>query len=413
MTNNPKRPPPPPARFMASVQDLVFVLKFSVLALLALALTSRPALGQTIAASTALTPMVRMAGSGWIDFVPTESGHLIIPVVLNGEHVRALIDTGFDQVVVSKPFADAHHLPLTPTTKPVSFGGPAQFYMTPSMTIDVGEIRTTKPGTLAVTDFGALSSSMTQPFDVVIGLSYLALGEWEIDQDNRRFRLLKSGTIPITGGAEIHVGSGSRLLTTIEVNGKTVSPAMVDLGDDGALYLTQSIAEEVGFKPLTDLGSHGVGGDVVQPLGRVDDLAVGSSRATGIYATSSSRDWLDPSIKASIGLGFLQRYNMVVDIPLGKMQLIKRVTLGSPIAKTTSGVQGSYNNGRLTIQHVMKNSPAEVAGLRGGDQICALNGVPMSRRLYESHWGRSAPGTKYDVKLCNGTSRTLISKSFY
>ena len=389
------------------------MFRSALLTLAIIASVPGPAFGQNAEKPVTWNRPARATGSGWIDFAPTESGHIIIPAVLNGEPVRALIDTGFDQIVVSKAFADAHHLPLTPTTKPVSFGGPSQFYMTPNMTVGVGEIRTTKPGTLAVTDFGALSSTRVRPFDVVIGLSFLALGEWEIDQDHHRFRIQESGTNPITGGVEVHVGAGSRLLTTIQVNGKPVNPAMIDLGGDDAVYLTRATADEVGFRALTDVGSVGVGGEVVQPLGRLHDFAVGSSRSTDIYATSGAGGWIDPSIKAIIGIELLRRYNMVVDIPLGRMQLTERVTPVPPTPKSKSGVQGDYANGRLTIQHVMKNSPAEMAGLKKGDQICGLNSRPMSQRLFDSHWGRAAPGTRYAVKLCDGTSRSLVLKSFY
>ena len=41
------------------------------------------------------------AGSGWIDFSPA-GNHIVIPVVLNGHPTRALIDTGVDQLIVSK-----------------------------------------------------------------------------------------------------------------------------------------------------------------------------------------------------------------------------------------------------------------------------------------------------------------------
>lgn len=63
-------------------------------------------------------------GSGWIDFDP-EGDHIVIPVMLNGQPAKALVDTGFDQLVLSKAYADVHHLPLTIWGKTVGFGGAA------------------------------------------------------------------------------------------------------------------------------------------------------------------------------------------------------------------------------------------------------------------------------------------------
>ena len=199
----------------------------------------------------------------------------------------------------------------------------------------------------------------------------------------------------------------------MKVNGRQIALAMIDTGSDDAVFLTQVTADQIGFRPLTDVAALGVGGAVVQPLGQLDDVAIGSSRAAGVYATSGDGSWLGQPIEAMIGMGFLQRYNMVVDVPAGRMQLTKRVTPVPPMPKSTSGVQGMYANGSLKIMHVMKGSPAETAGLKKGDQICTLNGKPMSQQLADSHWGRSFPGTQYSITLCDGRSRSLTTSAFY
>ena len=94
---------------------------------------------------------------------------------------------------------------------------------------------------------------------------------------------------------------------------------------------------------------------------------VGPSRSTDIYATSDASGWVPPT------------------------------------PKSTSGVQGDYANGELTIEHIIKNSPAEMTGLKEGDQIYGLNGTPLLQQLADSHWGRAASGTRYAVELCDGT----------
>lgn len=120
------------------------------------------------------------AGSGWIDFDPESD--LIIPVVLNGRPTKAMIDTGVDQLVVSKAYADAHHLPLTLWAKPESVGGATQLYTTPSVTLDVGGIRTVKPAAFTVTDLSRLNAVGLTDVEVVIGLPLLGPFEWQIDQ---------------------------------------------------------------------------------------------------------------------------------------------------------------------------------------------------------------------------------------
>lgn len=353
------------------------------------------------------------AGSGWIDFVPTEGGQIFITVVLNGDHVRALIDTGFDQIVVSKAYADAHTLPLTRSATPISFGGATPYYATPGVALDIGAIRTIKPGSVTVLDFSQLTNLAMGQFDVVIGLPVLASMEWQVDQDNHRFRLMKSGTIPLPLGIPIRVGpDNSRLVTDVAINGKSVSPAMIDTGSDSEISLTATTAKAVGFVAATDMQSIGAGGSVVQPFGRATNFSIGTHAIKSVYADVVSGDWA-PGIPAMIGMGLLRSYNTSVDLPMGRMVLSARTTPLPTPPKSTSGVQGDFQGGRLTITHVMRNSPAAAAELKAGDQICAINGEQMSQNMIDRHWGRAAPGTEYTLKLCDGSVRAMTLRSFY
>lgn len=54
----------------------------------------------------------------------------------------------------------------------------------------------------------------------------------------------------------------------------------------------------------------------------------------------------------------------------------------------------------VAIFDVLPGSPAERAGLRGGDQIIALNGHTLaSYKLFELIWGRSRPGDAVDITV--------------
>lgn len=353
------------------------------------------------------------AGSGWIDFDPGEGGQVVIPVVLNGQPARALVDTGFDQLVLSKAFADAHHLALTPLNKPMGFGGASQLYTTPGMSLDIGAVRTTRPGAFIVTDFDHVRGAGLD-FDAVIGLALLGRLEWQLDEDHHRFRFLPSRAQPIVDGTPVQLGlGGSRLVTTIGVNGTPLPFAMIDLGSDDEISLPPTAMQQAKVHVDTDLMAAGAGGAVVEPVGRLGSLTIGGQQVEGAHATGDAGWFPGSDIKALIGMGILQRYNLTVDVPAGMMKLTPRTIPARPKPKSTSGIQGTYADGRLLIAHVMKNSPAEAAGLKAGDAICGLDDKPMSQQLNDQHWGRAAPGTRYTVKLCDGTTRQLVLRDFY
>ncbi|WP_267378838.1 MULTISPECIES: aspartyl protease family protein [unclassified Sphingomonas] len=353
-------------------------------------------------------------GSVWIGFDPHDD-HVVIPIVLNGRPSKALVDTGIDQLIVSKSYADAHHLPLTSWSKVVGFGGAAQYYTTPSVALDIGAFRTARPGAVTVVDLSQLTVSSLEGVDVVIGLPLLGPFEWQVDQDHHRFRLMKSGSVPVVDGVPIKVGPGnSRMVTNGSVNGRSVSLTMIDTGSDGDVSLSSRAVELTGFAPQTDFASIGVGGTVVQPLGRLKDFMIGTHKVTGAYATVEDGSWWGAKeIQTSIGMGVLRAYNMTVDLTAGQMKLEPRVPPAPPIYRSLSGIQGSVMNGRWNIAHVMRGSPAMTAGLKPKMAICAIDDKPVSEDLVSGYWHRAAPKTRHSLKLCDGSSRIITLRSFY
>lgn len=353
-------------------------------------------------------------GSGWISFDPG-GDHIVIPIMLNGQPSKALIDTGVDQLLLSKSYADAHRLPLTPWGEAVGFGGAAQYYTTPSVALDIGAFRTTKPGAVTVVDLGRVAVSRLEGVDVVIGLPLLGPFEWQVDQDHHRFRLMKSGSFPVVDGIPIGVGPGnSRMVTNGSVNGKSVSFVMIDTGSDSEVSLSAHAADLTGFASQTDFASIGVGGTVVQPFGRLKKFMIGKHEVTNAYATVEDGNWWGAKeIQALIGMGVLRAYNMTVDLTVGRMALEPRVPSVPPIYRSLSGIQGFVVNDRWNVAHVMRNSPAMTAGLKPGMVVCAIDDKPVSEELVSGYWKRAASGTRHVLKLCDGTSRTIALRSFY
>jgi predicted aspartyl protease len=351
-------------------------------------------------------------GSGWISFDSIESGHIVIPVALNGQSVRAMIDTGSDHIVIDKAYAEAHHLPLTLWRKVGGFGTQVDLYTTPSVTLDIGAVRTTKAGGVVVSDLRGFADMFVK-FDIIIGLPLLGVLEWQIDQDNHRFRMMNSRAIAIREGVAVRVGPmNSGLVTDVTINGKRVTPTLIDTGSDSDVGLTPTVAAQTGFREQTDMAALRIGNVVVSPLGRLTDFQIGNNAVTGAYASVDPTGWtVTNEYGAVVGMGVLRSYNMTVDMQAGRMALTARTTASPPKPKTTAGVQGDYHDGRWVIAHVMKNSPAEAAGLRQGDSICSINGRSMS--VADRDWGRSAPGTRFSLTLCDGTSRTMTLRSFY
>ena len=60
----------------------------------------------------------------------------------------------------------------------------------------------------------------------------------------------------------------------------------------------------------------------------------------------------------------------------------------------------------------MRGGPAEADGWQAGEQICAVDGLPVSAEA-SLHWPVDAAGRSVKLATCNGMTRTLTLRAFY
>jgi predicted aspartyl protease len=177
-----------------------------------------------------------------------------------------------------------------------------------------------------------------------------------------------------------------------EPDGRTVFAASFG---DGIPSIPIDVAG-VSFRAHVDSGSSGFLG---LPLGAADRLPleappvmVGRARtASGDYSVSESR------LRGTVRVGSIVIENpkvRFVDLPIGnlgsdllralavtvdrKNARVRLVSSGMPLEPTERPRLGVLipgpKNGRLPIERVVPGSPADLAGLRAGDEIVSLNG---------------------------------------
>ncbi|MBA4048504.1 MAG: hypothetical protein C0476_08190, partial [Sphingomonas sp.] len=100
----------------------------------------------------------------------------------------------------------------------------------------------------------------------------------------------------------------------------------------------------------------------------------------------------------------------------GRMVLSPLASADQPPLRSTSGLLTRNEGQQLRVLHVMRGGPAEAAGWRDGEAICAIDGTPISpdyARGSLSGWSVGAPGRVVSFALCDGTQRTLTLRHFY
>ena len=78
------------------------------------------------------------------------------------------------------------------------------------------------------------------------------------------------------------------------------------------------------------------------------------------------------------------------------------------------GVTSSDQGGRVQVLRVSKDSPAQLAGLRAGDVVMAVDGVPVAtlEAFYKKVWDRASPDAEITLTVRQGDEvKSIVLKA--
>lgn len=232
---------------------------------------------------------------------------------------------------------------------------------------------------IGVIDLSAHKSQIGRETEGLVGYDFFEKFVVEIDYESKVMRLFDPKTYHYSGAGEsvpILVDQEARNpFLTAEITVQGAAPQrrklLIDTGSNDALD-DSFVAQSTGAK-IEIVGGVGLGKEFKFDAGEVSRLRLGGVSFEDVDAGTGG--------VALVGGEILRRFTVIFDFAHARMILEPNQHLKDAFLFDASGVtlRLAPESGDFTVHSVMQGSPASDAGIREGDLIRSIDGLPSKR----------------------------------
>jgi len=320
-----------------------------------------------------------------------------------------ILDTGAAVTFVSEEAADEVKLPRKGSAKVNGNGeGVERFPLGKNVAFSVGGADLLEK-TIVIYNYGDFEKHEGRKVDGTLGVNFFHKYVVEIDYAGKQLSIYDHESFLYTGAGSVIplriLNGGTLALFDAKIVAAAGQPALeahlaVDSGTYSALRLFRPFEEQHaligdGRGQFASFG-FGAGGEFRQVTGRVESVEIGGvklSNPVADFSTDTKGVTATSNYDGTIGGDILRRFTVTLDYSRGQMMLEPNGDWSKPFDRNTSGLTLATDEGfkKVLVVHVVKRSPADVAGLHEADSIGAVDGksTPLYtfdqiRRLVES-----------------------------
>ena len=269
-----------------------------------------------------------------------------------------------------------------------------------------------------INDYEFLSYVYGVRIDGVIGYSLLSRYIMKVNYDDHEIEICSQGPIKYPRGGYLlrpFIRTLPVQTAQIKDHRKIRSRFLFDIGAGLSLVLSQDFEEDSAVvrkkRKRFQIQAHGVGGKLNMEMTLVKDFRLGPYRFRNI-PTMVFEDEFNvtsyPYLGGLIGNQILKRFNLIINYQRREIHLKPNSLYREPFEYSYSGMELYYVDGTILIGSVVKDSPADVAGLREGDIVIAVdNNANQNFTQYK----KALTSAKKRVRLIIGRDEELIDIS--
>jgi hypothetical protein len=339
------------------------------------------------------------------------NNHIYLRASLNGKvYDRVIFDTGATNVI-SSAAAKANGIKTEGALPGGGFGdNVSAFGLAKIELMDVGGVKL-KDQVFGVFDLASLSKVEGVAGDGLIGYEIARRAVVQIDYANKRLTIIKPGQFhPSEKAVKVPFTFNNHVPMIQAVLDGVSGEFEVDTGARSSISIMRPFATAnhlvEKYQAKTEvIGGYGVGGPAKALLIRPQSLKIGSidiKDPVGLIETGEKGAAAATETAGNLGGGILKRFTVTLDYEHQVLYLEPNVSFSEPDVFDRSGIWCMQDNsGGLSVMDVVKNSPADKAGVQAGDKIVGMDGATVTAAQINSVRSKlkQAPGTKVTLQV--------------
>lgn len=234
-----------------------------------------------------------------------------------------------------------------------------------------------------INDYSILTAVYGLQIDGIIGYSVFSRYIIKVDYDSSKIEFWSKGSLkyprggfllkPLINTIPVHT---ARVKDDVSINARF----LYDMGAGLNMMLSSDFLKDSSLlhkkRKLYAKQAEGLGGKIDMYLTVIKEVKLGpyKFRKVPVYVFDDIYNITSyPFLGGILGNDLLRRFNVIVNYPNRDIYLVPNKHFADPFDYSYSGLELYFIGGEIIIGDVAKNSPAELAGVKEGDVVIAVN----------------------------------------
>lgn len=235
-----------------------------------------------------------------------------------------------------------------------------------------------------INNYSLLNSIYGIRIDGIIGYSLIRRFIIQIDYDSQTLKFFSPGAFKYSrGGTLLHPAFNSLPIQSADIKElRSIRHRFyLDTGGGLCLLLSKDFTLDSTIYPkkkkMVETVAEGLGGKKEMQITTSKEMRLGPYKFKKVptYIFDDEFNVTSyPSLGGLIGADLLRRFNVTLNYPKAELHLLPNSHFREPFDYSYTGMELYIDEKKILVGDVMKNSPAEKAGLRSEDEVFSIDG---------------------------------------